>query len=258
MRVAVIGGTGFYDPEIIEGAAEKRMANEYGTASVLVGEYGKAEVIFMPRHGKEHSVPPHKINYRANIEALRQLEVDHVLATTAVGSLNEDMPPGDLVLLDQFLDFTKNRTYTFFDGGEHGVIHVDVTHPYCPSFRERILAAAKKSGLSIHPRGCYICTEGPRFETPAEIQMFRGWGADVVGMTNVPEAVLAAEAGLCYAVVSMVTNWAAGLKEGGLTHEEHLRIMGENRDEVITLLRTMIEELQDKDTDCDHEPPKPL
>ncbi len=179
----------------------------------------------MYRHGAAHSVPPHRVNYRANIWALWWLGVQRVLATAACGSLNPEMEPGHLVAIDQFIDFTHARPSTFFEGGEAGVVHTDVTDPYCPEIRETLVSAAKARGVRLHESGCYVCTEGPRFETRAEIRAFRVLGGDVVGMTNVPEVVLAREAGICYGLIGIVTNFGAGISTRPLTHEEVLDAM---------------------------------
>jgi 5'-methylthioadenosine phosphorylase len=208
----------------------------YGDALVRIGTYNGESVAFQARHGTKHSVPPHLINYRANIYALKLLGVERIIATTAVGSLNQEMKPGDFVLVDQFLDFTKGRMGTFFDGGELGVVHTDVTEPYCPECRAVLATAAKESGITAHVGGCYVCTEGPRFETPAEIRMFAMLGGDLVGMTNVPEVVLAREAGICYATVSMVTNFGAGISPTALTHEEVLQVMADNAEKLKNLV----------------------
>ena len=206
-----------------------------------MGAFQGVEVAFMARHGKGHSIPPHAINYRANIWGLRALGVERVLSTAAVGSLNPEMGPGDFVIIDQFLDFTKDRPLTFFDGGEYGVAHVDVTHPYCPVLRRALISVGERLGLALHPAGTYVCVEGPRYETAAEIRAYRTLGGDLVGMTNVPESVLAREAGLCYATMAMVTNLAAGLSPEPLSHEEVVEIMNRNTENVRRLaLETLL------------------
>jgi 5'-methylthioadenosine phosphorylase len=236
IRLAIIGGTGVYDPRILADIREVEVKTAYGEVNLRIGTYAGEEIAFLPRHGAKHSVPPHLINYRANIMALKLLGVQRVIATTAVGSINRQMAPGDFVLVDQFLDFTKNRTLTFFDGGEQGVVHTDFTEPYCPQCRTILMEASAKTGIALHPAGVYVCTEGPRFETPAEIRMFDRLGGDLVGMTNVPEATLAREAGLCYATISMVTNFAAGISPTALTHEEVLEVMAENGEKLKQLV----------------------
>ncbi|HHT49020.1 MAG TPA: S-methyl-5'-thioadenosine phosphorylase [Firmicutes bacterium] len=243
MEVAIIGGTGVYDPGILTDRKEINVQTPYGPVNAMAGVYNGIEVVFLPRHGVGHSVPPHRINYRANIWGLRRLGVKRIIATTAVGSLNPKMRPGEMVIIDQFLDFTKGRPSTFFEGGPHGVVHVDYTEPYCPEIRAEIRKAAASFGYQAHDGGVYVCTEGPRFETPAEIRMFAKLGGDLVGMTNVPEVVLAREAGICYATISMVTNYAAGMATGPLTHEEVVALMQENtqrlRQVIVAVLKTL-------------------
>ena len=232
MEYAIIGGTGVYDPRLLKDLRTEEVRTPYGDVEVQVGTYEGVEVAFMPRHGRGHSIPPHRINYRANIWGLRHLGVRRVLATAAVGSLNPEMEPGHFVIVDQFLDFTKGREHTFFDGGENGVVHTDMTHPYCPELRASLIRQAERLGLRCHGAGVYVCTEGPRFETAAEIRAYRILGGDVVGMTNVPESTLAREAGLCYAAMAMVTNMAAGISKSPLTHEEVVEIMAANTENV--------------------------
>lgn len=236
-RIAIIGGTGLYSPEILADVETVEVQTPHGSpVSVKVGSYSNLEVAFLARHGYRHAVPPHKINYKANVAALKKMGVTKVFATAAVGSLNPVMAPGHLAFLDQFIDFTKGRDSTYFDGGEEGVAHVDLTYPYCSSLREILSKAASEEKLPHHQSAVYICTEGPRFETPAEIRMFRAWGADVVGMTNVPEVVLARELGICYSAVALVTNYAAGISPGVLTHEEVMDVMAANISRVRSLL----------------------
>lgn len=244
MRLAIIGGTGVYDPEILLNVREERVGTPYGDVEVKLGRCGGREVAFLARHGWEHSIPPHKINYRANIWALRELGASRVIATSAVGSLRKEMAPGDFVILDQFLDFTKGREATFFDG--EGFKHLDYTEPYCPQVREAIIVSARALSFRVHERGCYVSTEGPRFETAAEIRAYAILGGDVVGMTNVPEVVLAREAGLCYGAVAMVTNYAAGISPNPLTHEEVVEVMKQNSERLKGLLVQAIEGLPEE------------
>lgn len=251
IRCAIIGGTGVYDPSMLVNLTEHRLTTPYGDVAVQVGEMEGEKVAFMARHGLGHSVPPHMINYRANISALRQLGVERILSTSAVGSLNPDMKPGDCVVLDQFLDFTKSRAVSFFDGGEKGVFHVDVTEPYCPELRGLLLQTACRLQMRLHPRATYVCVEGPRYETAAEIKAFRFLGGDLVGMTNVPEVVLAREAGICYASVAIVTNFAAGISADALTHEEVVACMSANVSKVRELFRrTLLAMPQEHGCNC--------
>lgn len=243
MSIAVIGGTGLY--ELSEPVVAEHLATPYGEAAFFRLQLAGHAVIFLARHGAGHSVPPHRVNYRANIWALHALGVRHVFATQAVGSLNTCLQPGHFVLVSQFIDWTKGRPSTFFDGGDAPVMHVDVTHPYCPRLVETLRRAGDALGDRLHAEGVYACTEGPRFETAAEIRALRTLGADVVGMTNVPEVVLAREAGLCYAAVCIVCNWGAGMTETPLTHAEVLGIMDEQSAplrELLTRAVTLVDE----------------
>lgn len=253
MKYAIIGGTGVYDPSLLSDLSEESVRTPYGFIKVQTGTYKGERIAFLPRHGQEHSIPPHKINYRANIWGLKALGVECVLATAAVGSLNPDMKPGEFVIVDQFLDFTKSREQTFYDGGENGVVHSDMTQPYCPNLRKELVSVGRDLGLTLHEQGVYVCTEGPRFETSAEIRAYRMLGGDVVGMTSVPECVLAREAGLCYAAMAMVTNMAAGIAEGPLTHNEVVEIMAQNTEAVRRLaLETIVRSPSDSACSCRH------
>jgi 5'-methylthioadenosine phosphorylase len=251
MRVGLIAGSGVED--LYNGAATRleSVATDYGGVGAFVLETdGDHEVVFLPRHGKGHSIPPHMINYRANIRALEQLGCTCVIATNAVGSLNEQMQPGDFVVCDQFLDFTKQRPLTFYDGEDGIVRHVDVTHPYCARVRRALREGCRAAlGEELHPTGVYVCAEGPRFETAAEIEMYRQLGGDVVGMTGVPEAVLAREAGLCYATVCVVSNWAAGVKGDRVSHGEVIEIMERRQADLRCMLREAIARVTD-DPEC--------
>ncbi|MFN4132820.1 MAG: S-methyl-5'-thioadenosine phosphorylase [Candidatus Hadarchaeales archaeon] len=231
-EIAIIGGSGVYSAFALKDRKNITIKTPYGSSpEITVGELGEKSVAFIPRHGKGHTTPPHKINYRANIWALRKLGVERILATTASGTLNKGLRPGDLALLTQFIDFTKSRAQTFYEGGKEGVVHIDLTEPYCQELRTILSKTAKKMGLKIHESSTYACMEGPRFETPAEIRALKILGADLVGMTNVPECVLARELGICYAAVAIVTNYAAGISKKILSHaavlEEMKRTAGE-------------------------------
>lgn len=221
--MAIIGGSGFYCVPGCKVKEKKTVKTKYGEATLFFYENEKGvEFVFLPRHGEGHTCAPHKINYRANIAALKEAGVERIIGLSSVGSLREAIRPGDFVLLDQFLDFTKGRPVTFFE--EEGcVVHTDMTEPYCPEMRQCILAAPRQ-GISLHDRGTYVCAEGPRFETAAEIRMYATLGGDVVGMTGVPEVVLARELGMCYAGISVATNYAAGISKV-VTHEEVLEAM---------------------------------
>ncbi|MDD2585326.1 MAG: S-methyl-5'-thioadenosine phosphorylase [Syntrophomonadaceae bacterium] len=251
VTTAIIGGTGVYDPRLLDDIQTITVETEYGDVKVLTGKYNNTELAFIPRHGEKHSVPPHLINYRANIMALKRLGVQNILATAAVGSLHYDFKPGEFVLADQFLDFTKKRVTTFYEGGEVGVIHCDMTVPYCPDLRQALIKAGEEKGLPVHNGGAYVCTEGPRFETAAEIAMFKQLGGHVIGMTSVPEVCLARELGICYANISIVTNYAAGISPGILTHSEVLDVMSKSIENVRYMLMESIKYITDsKSCDC--------
>jgi 5'-methylthioadenosine phosphorylase len=250
MKIAIIGGTGVYDPTMLENIQQQQVDTPFGEVQLKSGWYLGQEIAFMARHGSHHSIPPHLINYRANIWALKKLGVEQIIATTAVGSLNRKMRPGDLVLVDQFLDFTKGRAATFYEGGQRGVVHVDVTEPYCPHLRRILYDEARKLNIAIHQQGTYVCTEGPRFESPAEIKMFSILQGDLVGMTNLPEVVLAREAEMCYSTVSMVTNFAAGISAQPLTHSEVVEAMSLSGENIRRLIMAAIAALSDGDCHC--------
>ncbi|UOF89688.1 S-methyl-5'-thioadenosine phosphorylase [Fodinisporobacter ferrooxydans] len=248
----IIGGTGVYQPDLLEQPKQHSIATPYGDVSLHIGRLQGKTVAFMPRHGKGHAVPPHKVNYRANIWALRSIGVQQILATAAVGSLHAGLQPGSLVLVDQFIDFTKQRPVTFFEG-EQGVVHIDMTDPYCGRLRGEVSKAADCLGIVLQASGTYVCTEGPRFETPAEIRMFAGFGGDVVGMTSVPEVVLAKEQEMCYATVAMVTNYCAGISKEALTHREVMEVMQANVANVRELFYQVIEDSSGERTcQCPH------
>lgn len=251
MKVGIIGGTGFYNPGLLEKEKEVKVKTPFGDAVLKTGFYHEKEILFLPRHGDQHSVPPHLVNYRANIWALREAGAGVVLATAAVGSLNQDMRPGEIVLVDQFLDFTKSRPTSFFEGGEEGVLHVDVTNPYCPTQCRHLKKVADGLEINVHSKGTYVCTEGPRYETAAEIRMYQKLGGDVVGMTSVPECVLAREAGLCYATLALVTNYAAGISPHPLSHKEVVEVMNRSQAELRQLIFAALDSLsQERSCAC--------
>ncbi|MEM3478820.1 MAG: S-methyl-5'-thioadenosine phosphorylase [Candidatus Bathyarchaeia archaeon] len=215
ISIAVIGGSGL--EELFSGSEKINVGTPYGFSHALsICEFEGKRVAFLPRHGYKHSVPPHRVNYRANMYALYRLGVERIIATNAVGAINLNFKPGDLVIPHDLIDFTSQRHSTFFD--QLPVTHIDFTEPYCPEIRKVLIEKSRGLG-AVHEQAVYVCTEGPRFETPAEIRMFRMLGCDVVGMTGMPEAALARELGMCYATLCFVSNMAAGIS-GRLTYEE--------------------------------------
>jgi len=238
-EIGVIGGSGLYDVEKFENVKEVKIYTPYGEPSdnIVVGDFKGRRIAFLARHGKGHRIPPHMINYRANIWALKSLGVKRVISVSAVGSLREEYKPGDFVVPDQFIDFTKNRVYSFFDG--HVVAHVSMADPFCPELRSVVIESARSLNIRVHDKGTYVCIEGPRFSTRAESKLYRSWGADIIGMTLVPEVNLAREAELCYVTIAMITDydvWA----EKPVTADEVLRTMRENVEKAKKLLYDVI------------------
>lgn len=264
-KIGIIGGSGLY--ELLEDEKHVILNTPFGkTPRIEVGHIGGVKVAFLPRHSKpgslkvSHAVPPSEINYRANVYGLKMLGVERIYSTNAVGSINTGIPPGQFVIVDQLIDVTKKRVGTFYDGKTKikldrkrvvsGVVHVDFTNPYCPELRKILIDCCKELGFIHNEKGTYVCTEGPRFETPAEIIAYRTLGADVVGMTNYPECILARELLMCYASVAMSTNYAAGTGPKKITHEEVKEIFDSNIDKVKGLLKKTIS-LTPLDRGCD-------
>ena len=236
MKYGIIGGTGVYG---VKGESkEETVTTPYGDISFTTLIKGDNEFVFLPRHGKGHGVPPHKVNYRGNMWALKNYGVEGVYATAAVGSCSEKFTIGDLVVFNDFLDFTKSRPLTYYDG-EDGVAHVSMMDPYCSQLREKVL---NNTQLLIAGEGVYVCTEGPRFETAAEIRFYNQIGGHVVGMTNVPEVVLAKELGLCYAGVGIVTNMCTGMIGEEASGKEILDQVGDKKEKLTKLFIDIFEE----------------
>jgi len=257
-RIGFIGGTGSYKP--VTDSQKRTIRTPFGDAIVYLTQLGNKEIAFIARHGIKHSFPPHMVNYRANIYALHQLGVSKVITTSAVGSLIKDIPPGSFVLPDQFIDFTKNRPNTFFDGkfevtlhsGEKrsGVIHIDLTNPYCPDIHKLIQSVGNECAIDIYDKGVYVCTEGPRFETPAEINAFRILGGTLVGMTSVTECILARELGMCLSTICLVTNFAAGMQDK-ISLEEVYKEFEEKRMKLKILIEKSLEQITYTSDKCD-------
>lgn len=240
--IGIIGGSGVYEITQKAGSVEKKLVKtEYGEVEVSILDIFNKTVAFIPRHAAGHSIPPHKINFRANIDALRNVGVTQIIATNSVGSMNLEMPPGSFVIPDDFLDFTENRDKTYF---EDHVVHVDVTEPYCSRLRD-IMADCGE----VITGGTYVCTQGPRFETPAEIKMFKLLGGDLVGMTGVPEVTLARERAICYNSICIVSNYASGISEDNLTIDEVFEMVNAKESDLIELIYEIIRNLDD-DFDC--------
>jgi 5'-methylthioadenosine phosphorylase len=207
LEIGIIGGTGLYDFSMLKEEKRVKVYTPFGEPSDLISifHYDQRKVAFLPRHGKNHTIPPHNVDYRANIWALKEIGVKRIIAASVVGSLREDYKPGEFVIPHQFIDRTKKRADTFYQGGT--VCHISVADPFCNELREALVGAGETLGVTMHVEGTYICIEGPRFSTRSESRLFRTWGADIIGMTLYPECVLAREAELCYACVAMITDY---------------------------------------------------
>ncbi len=246
-KIGIIGGSGLDDPRILKDAEELRVSTPFGdpSSALTVGSIEGKEVVILARHGRQHTIPPTQVNYRANIHALKDQNCTHILATTACGSLREEIGRGDLVILDQFIDFTRFRRITFFETfppGAENAKHTPMADPFSESLRQKLVAAAKQLGLSFHERGTVVTIEGPRFSTRAESRMFRVWGADVINMSLAPEVVLANEAGIPYAAVAMSTDYDCWkTDETPVEWSEVLHIFEKNVENVKRLLLKTIQ-----------------
>jgi len=249
--IGIIGGSGVEEiSEFADSIETRTVETEYGSVEVSLLTIEDKTVAFIPRHSKGHTCPPHKINFKANIMALKEVGVNQIMATNAVGSLDTGIGPGSIVIPDDFLDFTVNRDRTFYDDQ---VIHIDMTEPFCNRLRGVILDNSKSIGGNVVDGGTIVCTEGPRFETPAEIKMFGILGGTIVGMTTLPEAVLAREKEMCYVSIAIVSNYSTGISPTKLTTEEVIEIMAKKKEELIRLLFNTIKSLPTEyDCDCQH------
>jgi len=237
----IIGGSGLDDPAILKNAKEVTLDTPYGepSSSITCGDIQGIDVAIIARHGKTHTIYPSAVNFRANIWALKSLGCTQVIATTACGSLREEIEPGHLVFLDQFVDTTTKRMSTFYDKDK--VCHIPMGDPFCPTLRGLLINGARRLGIRHHPSGTVVTIEGPRFSTKAESHLFRSWGCDVINMTTVPEVTLAREAGLCYAVIAMSTDYDCWHEtEEHVTIEMILGIMKKNAENVLRLIREVI------------------
>lgn len=247
---AIIGGTGVYS-----GGNESQkqiVQTKYGDVELDIMDLNGEPVVFLARHGSGHSVPPHLINYRANIMALKQIGVKYIYSTAAVGSCNENYAPGDVVIIKDFIDFTKSRPVTFFEGGVESVKHVDMTSPYCKNMGHKFYDKAEELALEIKGPAVYVCTEGPRFETASEIKMYKQMGGDVVGMTNVPEVVLAKELGMCYSTIGIISNWCTGFSGEFTVHDIQASIEGKKDKITEVFLKVFQEGLDQNNCSCNN------
>jgi len=247
-RIGIIGGSGLDDPELLKGAADERVATPWGEPSSPLrrGVIEGVECVLLARHGRQHTIPPTHVNNRANLHALVTAGCTHLLATTAVGSLRAEIGRGDLVILDQFIDFTRFRATTFHERFEAGKpLHTPMADPFSPELRGLLIASARELGIAHHATGTVVTIEGPRFSTRAESRMFRAWGADVVNMSIAPECALANEAGLPYAAVAMSTDYDCWKEdEEPVTWEQIVAIFEQNVEKVVRLLLGTIARLR--------------
>lgn len=247
--IGIIAGSGLHNIEGLSLLNKTEIETAFGMPSGPLAKYSyqNRDVVFLARHGEDHSIAPHKVNYRANIMAFKESGVTNILSISAVGGIRSNYTPGRIVIADQILDFTRSRRNTFFE--ENDVVHVDFSDPYCARMRKTLFHVARETGIVVEKEGTYVAVEGPRLETSAEISMFRSHGADIVGMTAMPEAVLAREAEICYTGVYVVTNHAAGTTGARLTTEEVIRTMKASETNISTLLLRAIL-LLDDDSSC--------
>ncbi len=243
IKVGIIGGSGLDDPEILHGAIEINVETPYGNpaSALTVGRIDGVEVVILARHGKKHNFSPTQVNYRANIHAMKDRGVTHIIATTACGSLREEIRRGDFVIIDQFIDFTRHRMITFNDSFENGAEHTPMAEPFDAELRKLLFETSEELGFRVHKSGTVITIEGPRFSTVAESKMFRIWGADVINMSVATEAILANEAGIPYSVIAMSTDYDCWKEdEEPVTWAEIVEVFKDNADRVIALLKRVI------------------
>ncbi len=236
--VGVIGGSGLYEMEGLTDVDRRQIETPWGPPSdaIVTGTLGDVRLAFLPRHGRGHRIPPHKIEFRANLFALKSLGAEWVISISAVGSMKEDIGPGDFVIVDQFIDRTIARPRTFFEDGI--VAHVAFADPVCSRLANVVHECAREAGIRVHRGGTYVCIDGPQFSTRAESNLFRSWGASVVGMTNLPEARLAREAELCYTTVALATDYDCWHEsEGDVTVDAVLAVLRQNVDNAKKLVR---------------------
>ncbi|MBU0993757.1 MAG: S-methyl-5'-thioadenosine phosphorylase [Proteobacteria bacterium] len=243
VKIGIIGGSGLDDPKLLQGAISTDAETPYGKPSsrLSVGKIGGVDVVTVSRHGKKHQLNPTQVNYRANISALKKIGATHILATTACGSLREEIGRGDFVIIDQFIDFTKHRINTFHDSFEKETVHAAMATPFDEGLRKILYDTAVELGLTTHNGGTMITIEGPRFSTRAESNMFRMWGADVINMSVATEAALAKEAGIPYAAIAMSTDYDCWkFDEAPVSWEDILEVFNQNADNVVQIIKNAV------------------
>ncbi len=235
-ETGIIGGTGVYDPDILEDAKQIKVYTPFGPTSdlITIGFLKGIKIAFIPRHGSSHTIPPHKVNNRANIWALKEMGVTRIISTCATGSLQGNYKPGDIVIVDQFVDWGKT-VETFYEGGKF--YHVSLADPFCPELRKTLIETAKELGISVHEKGTYLRISGPQFSTRAASKMYRNF-ADLIGMTGVPEAILSRELGICHAIVSTITDFDVW-SERPVSFEDIKSTMAKNVDNVKKIIEAV-------------------
>ncbi len=247
VKVGIIGGSGLDDPQILQGVKEISVDTPYGKPSSLLtaGQISGVDVVLLIRHGARHQLSPTQVNYRANIHALKEQGVTHIIATTACGSLREEIGRGDFVVIDQFIDFTKHRKITFHESFENGMEHPLMADPFDSMLQKALYETSIELGFKTHPQATVVTIEGPRFSTRAESKMFRIWGADIINMTIASEAILANEAGIPYAAVAMSTDYDCWKEDEELVPwQEILKVFDRNVDNVKKLLINVISKIK--------------
>ena len=234
MNKAIIGGTGVYSVYPVEEVRE--VTTRYGSVEVNILDVEGEKVVFLSRHGKGHTTPPHAVNYRANMMALKELGIKYIFGLATSGSLDPEVREGSAVLIDDFIDYTATRPQTFFDGDDDRVVHTDMFDPYCANLRKVFLEEAGKIGVQVVNGGVYVCCRGPRFETKAEIRMFRMLGGTLVGMTNVPEVTLAKELGMCYSAIGLISNMGCGMNDEYVSESDFSGIIGQAKEDVVKVI----------------------
>jgi 5'-methylthioadenosine phosphorylase len=252
IRIGVIGGSGLYQMEGLSDVEERRVTTSFGDPSdaIVIGTLEGVRVAFVARHGRGHRIMPTEVNYRANVFALKSLGVEQVLSISACGSLREHLHPGDVVVPDQLFDFTKKRAHTFF--GDGLVVHVGTADPFCPHLSALLADAVQEAGGTVHQGGCFITIEGPRFSTKGESFAYRAWGMDIIGMTTSPEAFLAREAEMCYAVMAHITDYDVWHEtEDPVSVEAVIRVLQQNAALAQRALRLLVPRLAAAERECE-------
>jgi 5'-methylthioadenosine phosphorylase len=245
VKIGIFGGSGFYS--FLDDVQEEKVDTPYGapSAPVSIGRIGDVNVAFLPRHGVDHQLPPHMINYRANVWALKDLGVERIIGPCAAGSLKKEVEPGHFVISDQLVDRTTGRKDTYYDGPE--TTHISFADPYCPVMREHALKAGSELGIPVHDGGTVVTIQGPRFSTRAESRWFQDCGWEVINMTQYPEAYLARELEICYANIALITDYDVGIEgTGPVSHEEVIKVFNENNDKLRGLLFDLVPRLPEE------------